>query len=713
MAYYDQIGFPQSTGLPGTYHGVSMWGPPTLDGFREEEPGLTTLPASYDHQLEAGYTGGDRFSYGGAAGVPVAVVDCIKDAGGDFIYMSFVARYDPSFDDDDFVMVVLRPGGPAASPANDRRIDVQPVFSGGGAKTTPVDVHDYQVGSGLTPEIRTKKDAHLTTFYRRTSGGSHPWEALPGPTPTVTAKVRSVKTSTTNWTVELKIPTTIAAGGASWVDLTSTFGLYFVIGQVFTAGGGYEDVVQYPWPQDPSNPTANFLVDPFGGSLKVDWDPPTLGTATIVPPGGVNPALGVTIYGGYSGIGVLDGGGNVGGVLDMTLGHTNKFVARLQNTSPNTAPKITANFRIAEFGLSGGYWDAAWKEVPATAPSANPAPLGGVDVPTRASVTDYTQVELDWTITAADRTTFGSLGNLDQCIWVELSTVAAPAGGGGAPAAQIVDESVYHNLQVQNLSTAQAHAVIDPVNLDDRHIQNGVHQLILQVTTNQVGVPPSGHTPLEEYLSGVGHQVSKDILATRSTPIEAIPKPAPSVFSRLLGGPTIALRPIGPIEQIPVIKAVPAHEIQAVQENPILSGKVAMSPIRNGGGRPPVPPLRVATWHSVVNGYQLTGKTLTFNGKKRRVLAYAGSYGYLARHILQPGETAAKVAMVHQLTPGPNLQALGRNLYQATVSPKQPLRLANSLRTQPIRTLPAVLAKPTSILTRLGSIFNRTKGVGQ
>jgi hypothetical protein len=711
MASYDQIGFPQSSGLPGTYHGVSMWGPPNVDGFREEEPGLTTLPASYDHQLDAGYTGGGRFTYGGAAGVPVAVVDCVKDAGADFIYMSFIARYDQSFDDDDFVMVVLRPGGPGASSANDRRIDVQPVLSGAGAKTTPVDTHDYQVGSGLTPEIRTNKDSHLTTFYHRTGGGTHPWEALPGVTPNVTAKVRSVKTSTRNWTVELKIPTTIAAGGASWVDLTSTFGLYFVIGQVFTAVGGYEDVVQYPWPFDPSHATANFLVDPFGGSLKVDWDPPQLGTATIVAPGAANPALGVTIYGGYSGIGVLDGGGNVGSVLDMTLNTTNKFVARLQNTSPNTAPKITAHFRIAEFGLSGGYWDAAWKDVPATAPSANPAPVGGVDVPQAAGPNDYTQVELDWKISNADRTTFGPL-NRDQCIWVELDTVAVPPVG-GATAAQIIDESIFHNLQVQNLSTALTHSVIDPVHLDDRHIKDGAHQLILQVATNRIGVPPTGHTPLEQYLSGVGHQVPTEILATRVTPIAAVAQPATGLLSRLFGRVAAPLAPIGPIEPLPVIKAVPVHEIPIARENPLLSGKVALSPIRiggAGGGGKWVPPLQVATWHSVVNGYQLTGQTLTFNGKKRRVLAYAGSYGYLAHHVLQPGETAAKLSMMHQLTPGPGLKPLGGNLYQATVSPTQPLRLANSLSTQPIRALPAVLAKPASVLTKITSIFGRFGG---
>ena len=699
MPFYDQLPFPSSTGLPGTYNGVSTWGPPTVDGFREDEPGITTVPGV--HQLEAGYTGGGRFTYGGASGVPVAVVDCIKDSGADFIYMCFTSRYDVSFDNDDFVMVVLRPGGPGASNANDRRIDVQPVVSGtggsaGGAKTAPAVPNDYQVGTGLTPEIRTAKDPQANAFYSRTGSPSPTWAPL-ATTPAVGVKARSVLSSPGNnhWSVELKIPTTIAAGGASWVNLGNTFGLWFVIGQVFTNPSGLEDVVQYQWPMDPANPLNNILADPFDSTLKVDWDPTTLGTATILAPGAMNTALGVHFYGGYNAVGILDAAGTtVTSVLDMTLAKTNRFVARLRNNSPNTAPKVTARFRLADFGLSGGIWNAAWNDVPATAPSANPAPSGGVDIPTAASPTSYTQIECDWKISAADRTKYGPL-NRDQCVWVELSTLAVPSPG--HVAAQIAEQSMYHNLQVQNLSVAQPKALVDSTLLDKRNLVAGKHRLVLHVVSDPVFVSKDRHTPMERYLAQAGHALATDVASVRmSTAPVAVDRP-PTLVDRVLRRTptTVEIRPEAP-EPVHVAERVDINKIPIVAENPILSGRAVLAPVgRPGGGR--IPPSRVANWHSVVNGYQRTNKTLTFDGKKRKVMVYAGSYAYLARHVLLAGETVRKVQFTHSLANTPGMTSLGKGLYQLEVGPTQKLNLVNNLRAAPVRRVP-ILTRPFSTI---------------
>ena len=680
MAGYDHMPFPNAYGLPGTYKGVSMSHPPYVDGYREDDPGMTMLPAA-KQQLEAGYTGGARMTFGGATGTPVAVIDCVKDPSADFIYMSLVSRYDPSFDDDDFVMVVLRPGGPGMPSTNDRRIDVQPVVTGGGAATSPVDAFDYQVGSGLTPEIRTNKAPHLINCYSRTPGGTpHVWQSLSTPS-NLQVAVRSVLTATHNWTVELKIPTTIAQGGASWVDLGSTFGLYVLIGQVYTAA--FEDVIQFAWPFDPSHPTASFLLDPFGSGLKTDWDPPAFGTATL---GGT--ADGVTFDGGYNGIGVLDGGGNVGSLLDMTLGATNRFVAKLVNTSASqTAPKIQARFRIAEFGLSGGTWDAAWKNVPSTAPSVNPAPTGGVDIGPLV----HTTIETDWTISAADRTTFGPL-NRDQCVWVELDTVSTTGG------AQIVDESIYHNLTVKNLSTLSLKAVFDPRHIVKSLVKPGKQELLLQVASTPVTVTSDLHTPLERYLSEVGHPLTPAVVNVR-TGVGAAPiMTKPSLIGRVLGRTG---SPLAPIAIAPIIAKTPieATKIPYVQENPIISGKVALNPVVKGGTT--YQPAQVATWFTTVHGYQRIGKTLTFNGKKRNVLAYAGSYGILARHVLAPGETADKLTLSHTLAPVAGLKSLGKNMYLLDIPAKEQLHVVSNLKTQPLRTLPKIIAKPVATITNL------------
>lgn len=467
MTVFNTIGFPPAIGLPGTYNGAPMNVPPNVDGFREDEPGLAGVTLPHGHQLEGGYNEGGRVAYGGAAGVPIAMIDCIKDPSTDFIYMSFVSRYDPSFDDDDFVVVVLRPNGPGAANTNDLRIDVHPVLSGAGAPTSPPDMtNDFNVGTSTTPEIRTNKGPHLINFYKRTPGGPHAWGDF-GTPPNVTAKVRSVLASgTKSWSVELKIPTTAAAGGAGWQNLGTTFGLYVSIGQAFTSGG-IEQVMQFTWPYDTNDLSAYVLADNDPpDTLEADWDPPTLGTASIVA-AGANTELGVNIVGGANGVGILDGSGNVNTALDMTLGHVNKFVARVQNTSSLAAPGITANFRIADFGLSGGTWNAQWNEVPAAQ-----NPTAGVTVPPMASPSDHTDIEADWTISGADRTKYGPLMR-HQCVWAQLSTNA------GSPVS-IVDESEFNNLTIQNLSTAQPRAVIDPVHLHQKLAVNGSHQLILQ-----------------------------------------------------------------------------------------------------------------------------------------------------------------------------------------------------------------------------------------
>ena len=78
--------------------------------------------------------------------------------------------------------------------------------------------------------------------------------------------------------------------------------------------------MQFQWPFDPADLTWNTLTDPVGNEpfdsgYKTDWDPKTLGTATL---GGT--ADGVTFDGGYNAIGVLDALSNVGSVLDLKQG---------------------------------------------------------------------------------------------------------------------------------------------------------------------------------------------------------------------------------------------------------------------------------------------------------------------------------------------------------------------------------------------------------
>jgi hypothetical protein len=352
-------------------------------------------------------------------------------------------------------------------------------------------------------------------------------------------------------------------------------------------------------------------------------------------------------------------------------------------------------------------WNAAWNDVPATAPSANPAPSGGVDIPTAASPTSYTQIECDWKITAADRTKYGPL-NRDQCVWVELSTVAVPSPG--HVAAQIAEQSMYHNLQVQNLSVARPTALVDSKLLDKRNLVAGKHQLLLHVVSYPVAVSRDRHTPLERYLAQAGHALATDVASVRmSTAPVAVAKP-PTLLDRIFGRApaTVEIQPEAP-EPVHVAERIDVNKIPIVAENPILSGKAALAPIGGTGGVR-IPPARIASWHSVVNGYERTNKTLTFDGKKRKVMVYAGSYAYLARHVLLPGEKVSQLQFTHSLANTTGMKPLGGGLYQLDVAPAQKLSLVNNLRAQPLRRGPGVGPIIMRPISAIGGLISRLRG---
>jgi hypothetical protein len=671
MSLYNQMPFPPHEGLPW------MSGPPTVDGFVEPEyPGFTTT------QLDAGYTKCGRVVWGGASGAPNAVFQGIKHNGQDFVYMGFVARYDPTFDVDDYVTIFLRPD-PVAGSANDRRIDINPVLAstgavGGGAPAAPPDAND----SAGPPTVHTNKTPPVQTFYKRNPANTGPGDAAHprwnagAPMPTgFEAKCRSV-TDGTNlfWSVELKVPTTTAAGGASWVNLAKTFGLYVNIGQV-TPGVPDEVVTQFPWPYDPNVANSNILHDPLNPVTnpfeQLNWDPDTWGSGILLAPGDVNPALGVRFRHDASGIGIDDGSDIASGTVNTTQGVTNKFVAQLQNTSPNTAPKVRARFRVAEFGISGGLYgnSAAWDDLPD--PTTNPAPHTGVDIPTTAAPDGYQKLNFNWTVSAADHAKFAGLGS-DQCLWVQLDT--APGTGSSAV---FVEDSVRRNLWFVSLSTTTHTAVVDPKHLQVKNLIGGNHSLILHVASSPVKL--TQQTPLERVYKagGIAFEALPGLTAARRTALESV---AAERMSPLL------------------------------MENPITTGTIARLPIDPGDG-PRIPPTRIATWHSVVNAYELVpGRHLTFKGgKRRRIAVYAGAYGYIGRHVLQRGESVENLQLTHTIS-APGMTKIGINTYALTLNPATKLQLKNQLTAAPIAKARTV-ARPVQILLKpiaaIRNIFSR------
>jgi hypothetical protein len=185
----------------------------------------------------------------------------------------------------------------------------------------------------------------------------------------------------------------------------------------------------------------------------------------------------------------------------------------------------------------------------------------------------------------------------------------------------------------------------------------------------------------------------------------------PSILGRILGRAptTVEIRPVA-IEPVRVAERIDPNKIPIVAENPILSGKAALAPIGGTGGIIKVPPTRIASWHSVVNGYQRTNKTLTFDGKKRNVMVYAGSYAYLARHVLLAGETVDQLQFTHSLANTPGMKSLGNGLYQLNVGPAQKLSLVNNLKAQPLRRGAVVGPILTRPITGITNLISRLRG---
>jgi len=605
--FHDQMPFPPHEGLP------FLSGPPTVDAFFEQEPGVTTT------QLDAGYVNGGRYTYGAEAGIPRAVFQGIKHNTNGDVYMAFVARHDPGFDEDDFVMIVLRPSFGAPPSAEDRRIDIQPSEGAGGALPNPPDPEGNDQpdppNPGALPQVKTNKPAATTTFYKRDPGGSLTWKK-DVPQASVDVKVRTADAGGGSlfWSVEVRITP------STWLTLQPEFGLFFDIGQVIVPGSGLQNLTQYPWPFDPAVPKANFLIDkPAWGGLKANWDPTTIGKGILLKPGDPNPAPGVRFKNGASGIGVLSGG-NVGSTVDLAVGASNEFVAQLQNSSPTEAPGVTAKFRIAEFGISGGLYgdilglEALWEELPAV---PNPAPVGGLPIPTTVMPSDHTDIVTTWTVSPADHDKFHPPGQAalwdDQCVWVQLDSVV-----GGVAFAQ---ESVRRNLHLINLSEAKHPAVLNG-KFFPKPPDGDRHDLLLHVTRTLIPPAKPGPTPLD-----------------------------------------ILYREAGECGHVPLL-----------EDNPLTNG--------TAGVEDPKEP--TATWHTVVHAYEYIPDTLTFDGTVRQNLVLAGSYAYVARHALENGEEHGSVTIRHELgADGADLEPLGKHFYRLTIGHDERVVLYNELAAVP------------------------------
>jgi hypothetical protein len=225
-----------------------------------------------------------------------------------------------------------------------------------------------------------------------------------------------VRVAAVGWSIELLLPT---ATGSDWIPLDDNFGIYFDIVRIsrYDAGGAQflsqHFATQYVFPLG---------LPPLTGILDETTAIPAYGTARIgaVAKGvgfqnQANPSLSI-------GARKLGGGALLGTIEGSTGNFDNELVAQLVNTDEtNAAPNVTAEFRLANWGVPPATF-ASWAQASGAAtPTVINPPL-----PANGGTGEVTS---EW-LRANVPSTY--LAHKHQCMWVRLtstSTVHFSQGG--------------------------------------------------------------------------------------------------------------------------------------------------------------------------------------------------------------------------------------------------------------------------------------------
>jgi hypothetical protein len=432
-----QICFRNHIGLPGQPN------PPTIDGFVEPEDfvevGFGTTPS----QVDTGWTGAARVTYiaDTAVGVGRPLVDfqCLKHNTQDFIYLSFVVRRDTGFQDQDRIVIVFHPNyatGSATKTGEERRLDILPNSTGTG--------------------VAASGNPRTTEFYKWNTAGSGSWQNTGGIAAITGAEVKckswDLGVNNKNWSVEVKLPTSIAAGGANWVNFTSSFGFYVNVIRLCSGTECTTDPTpfdghsfQFTWPR------ANYATGDrlISGVISVDQaviPPAFLGQAFFASDPGCAGVAGVKFQSGAASIGILSGGSITS---NIDANNKNVFVGRVVNTAGMNANNVEASFRIANWGIGPGVNDK-WNLVPPDAGKSNPS--APAVIPAGGGPVDLTT---EWTLDAAEKALYGTPPakplSKHQCIWVLLDSVSA---------VDFVESSIRRNCDFVGLSEVEDTAEI-------------------------------------------------------------------------------------------------------------------------------------------------------------------------------------------------------------------------------------------------------------
>jgi hypothetical protein len=376
----ENMCFPPCRGVPGSPN------PPTIDGIVQED---------------VGWRGAYRITFGNGTNSPHMACQALKDNSDNYVYLSFEVRNDPTFDDNDVIVINFRPDVTNGSLTNDRKIVIYPICGdiGAGGQTCSIN----------TPDDKINQLPRQLKFYKNSAG----WIEIPsGQVANVEAKVSSYTDGNTKaWNVELKLPTSISSGGSQWVNFKDEFLFYF---NVIRVSGTDNTVSEFRWPGNSPLTNGDINSYPF-----YPWEWGKASKSNSATCNGV-------FLNNYSDIGTtnIPSSRIVYTVPSNTL--TNTFYANVRNNTeiggvPQPAEDVFVRFRIANWGIPG---PTDWTDIPALNPAcpnviSNPTCLNNIPAGTSTSP-GITTFNFDWKIPDSEIPNYQT--NPHQCILVELDS---------------------------------------------------------------------------------------------------------------------------------------------------------------------------------------------------------------------------------------------------------------------------------------------------
>ena len=286
------------------------------------------------------------------------------------------------------------------------------------------------------------------------------------------------------WSIEVALPlySTVmegpdVGGGADWIDIPDSFGLYF---NIIRVGSG-------PLAQSSQGFYATQFCFPFGaggeitGVLDATTSIPSYGTGLIpalqTPPNH-DLGLGIRFVGGELGVGVRDLSAVPMSALGTSIHNSasaladNRLVARIENTGTTSAYDATgirAEFRFANWGLGAGNF-TSWK--PAIGATAD-YPATGISLAHGGTA----EVTYAWNKSAVPAEYAPPHDH--QCMWVQLTST-------GVNPVNFLESSVRRNMDFVTMSEVNRPAEISGVGYPLPPNGASDHEFLLFTTVREI-----------------------------------------------------------------------------------------------------------------------------------------------------------------------------------------------------------------------------------